>query len=556
MPPALWHDIVDMYLTWANNAHHAPKDAMRLYCALASLAPNAPRLDTNLRRRALTQGRDLLAYCIAQNDDPTQLNIHEVWAAVQVLCAPTILDMTPFIRRHIRDNRLSEATYLLDEYVRACWEHGTRPPSRGLMHTLMIQMMVVERVLWRRPVPAKGQFGASQTLFEQYAVALARVGALLAQQYLPLVASDKEDIAWLVKLLTTFPKLGYDTSRVREAATTIHAALPSFLAYLPSGQPMPADYVPQRTSRIDRAQFLLPVLNEPTYNALMHYTFERVDRPEWCRQLLEHMTQLRCPPLYPDPVTINILFRQSMQRRMYDLGLYALELGTDAPHETALDSSGTRIRMHLADALTDDDPKRVWGIVRHMCTASASLDSSEHLTSVVRLMYPELRLTHPEPCKPFMRRSYFYVMAMRLAARAQNMPLMFDVYRLCKQVCVSQPRPMPRRVATTLMRLLDASVSVPKHQDVFLCNEDMHDVRFLALQEYAWVMQHNRKLHAPLPVGVYVPLLRLLRRTSRRTPGADSAYARVVNDIYTMKIAHNPRLEQMLADTKMTATSK
>ena len=73
--------------------------------------------------------------------------------------------------------------------------------------------------------------------------------------------------------------------------------------------------------------------------------------------------------------------------------------------------------------------------------------------------------------------------------------------------------------------------------------------RTVALQEYAWLLRHWAALGGArgADAGVYVPLLRLLRRTAM---APDGAYARVLEDIDALGLGSSPRLMQALSATR------
>lgn len=572
----MWPDVAAMYLDAVETASTLDV-ASALFSELASLAP---RNTATLPRVGAVGLR--VFHAAAAPHAPSSI-VREVWLALRELSRPSPHDTAPTIRTLLLRNRLGDATRMLQWHIRQHWHHGHPAPSRALMHTLMIQMRTVERVLRTRQAPAPGRFGASGALYAEYAAALAVLGTLLRDNCLPLVPHDKEDITWLIKLLYDFDALGYRAPLTGRAERTIHATLPRFVQRLPCGRPpyntSAVARIPHPSSRNDRANYFVPVLSERSYNALVQYTLHHANSPRACRQVLEHMTHVRTPPLAPSAVTVNILLRQATRRRLDALGAYALELGASLdPARTwvreedvtlpsaegpdasalALHLSPPRLLAHLDEALAQNDTYRLVALVQHIALCrlrTAAQPDGVRAVSVVLRLYPELRRTRPHTSAQAAHHPRVYTATLYLAARAHKTALALRVWRLLKQACAANARPVPPAAAAAVMRLLaDAGGRQRSTMPWAGRRRLQRDVRAqqartVALQEYAWLLRHWAALGGArgADAGVYVPLLRLLRRTAM---APDGAYARVLEDIDALGLGSSPRLMQALSATR------
>lgn len=553
MDELLWHDLVMMYMHAAEQL--SLLDAVRVYLDLASLAPPA---------MPVAKARDVGLHLLLQLEAlPDRSHMRAMWKALCKVGDPTPSDTTPLTRRLILSNRLGEAMRILQWHIQQHWLRQAPAPSRAVMHTLMIQMRTVERVLRLRTPPSPGRFGASRALYTDYCYALVALGSLLRENYLPLVPAHKEDITWLIQLLAHFPALEYHAPHAAQAAQEIRHVLPVWIERLPCGRTPQPDFFtppPQRTRRSDRATYFVPVLSERSYNALLQYTLQHTDNPQACWRVLEHMTRERSPPLKPGPVTVNILVRQAARRRWPALGSYALALQRADPSAVALpalpaptasmrEAEPLYLLASVDEALRDHDTYRLVALLQHIRHSQLRSPQQPHgirATSVLLRVYPELRRKRTWPSAPIAHHPHVYVASLQLAAAAGHINMAMRIWRLLKQMCIAHRQPVPTQAMVEVLRLL---VRVGRRRRwVYARHEHERDsyktqACMIALQEYAWLLHHWSALGTPPEVDVYVALLRLLRRIGDQ----DAAYARVVDDIYALGLASIPRLQQALS---------
>ncbi|KAJ1021903.1 hypothetical protein NDA16_003665 [Ustilago loliicola] len=62
-----------------------------------------------------------------------------------------------------------------------------------------------------------------------------------------------------------------------------------------------------------------PAIGITVYNQLIHYALSVLKSPSMCKQVFQHMTQIRQPPLEPDAVTFNTILRQATTQRYESL---------------------------------------------------------------------------------------------------------------------------------------------------------------------------------------------------------------------------------------------
>ena len=558
----IWHDVVDTYLDLLEAS--PAREARLVFENLATLAlPQGYQ-----EPRILASGLRLLAKCC--NEDAGPRAIQSVFASLVSLSKPAAKDTARTARKLVLMNRLSEAMYIIDWHIREHWHHGVPPPSRGLMHTVMIQMKTVEQVLRMRPPPEPGRFIATPALYAEYATALAMLGTLLSENYLPLVPAHKEDITWLVKHLTHFYTLEYDVPSTSGAQASIYRALPEFLHRLPCGRDPEAASVktrpnlPQPSCQADRAEFFLPVLRERTYNVLVQYALQHEEQPQWCRLVLEHMMHERNPPIVPDNVTANILLQQANKRHMHDLALHALEWGACplSPDEPSVptEMSSQRLLAHLDDALREENTFRVEGLIYHFvqswlqcCERPGGVPAMQ----VLGRLYPQLRQRQTSQSSRVACDPRIFTASLYLAARSNRKGLALQVWQLIKDHCEVTQQMVASESGTVLMTYFAHAARRSKKQSQSDGSEyDGRAQRLcrVALQEYAWLLEHWSTYDHHPPARMYVPLLRLLRRTK----GQEAVYARLVDDIYALKLGDSPRLRRVidathvvLADTPM-----
>lgn len=542
-----WTQLVQFYLTEMHTM--TPSAACEVFHTLAQLANKLRPIEEDTRVRVCKEGIRILTYHIEKNYDTINKSTQDTWRAVQVLGKPRVQDITWFIRRLVLQNKLSEATFFLSDYIKRSWNHDETPPSRALMHTLMIQMMLVKRVIQLKPAPMEGHFCASLSLYHQYADALVRLGELLEHNYLPLVPTHKEDIAWLIKLLTTFTKLEYESARSSYFRKRIGVILEGFVYHLPCGRAVSEESQQgclRRSSRRDRMTHFTPVLTERAYNVLLYYTLYIIKKRTWCQMVLDHMIQRRSPSVAPGQVTGNILLQKSTRLRDAEMGGISAEIGMSRSGPNTEDDTEKmrqeRLLMHLDGAISDKNSYRAYALIQHIAHTrmkNKRWPNGLRVASVLLRMYPELRDNRPGESIPFMHYPQFYILAMCLAVRAGNMLLMLRVFHLCKLSCISHGWQMPETVAMRFMLLLVQHVAYQKRQ--------MHDhlemtreIRVIALEEYMWIMRHSRRIRKLPPASMYEPLLRLLYQTAHAVSNTNADIIRIKNDMYAMKLAKQP----------------
>ncbi|SNX87951.1 uncharacterized protein MEPE_06662 [Melanopsichium pennsylvanicum] len=97
---------------------------------------------------------------------------------------------------------------------------------------------------------------------------------------------------------------------LRGAAEVIRYYLREYMQSLPDGQTRSAGNL-----LIAGEPVIRPALGIVAYNQLIHYAMSVLKSPSICKEVFQHMTQLRRPPLEPDAVTFNTILRQATTQR-------------------------------------------------------------------------------------------------------------------------------------------------------------------------------------------------------------------------------------------------
>ncbi|WFD27352.1 hypothetical protein MNAN1_002348 [Malassezia nana] len=502
----LWSNAASLYLDMAEATRG--DEARWIFANLAVLALPPGHDDP----RILATGLRILSECCENDTRPGEAR--KVFASLVRMSKPDAKDTARAIRHLVLKNRLSDALYMIDWHIRQHWNHGAAPPSRGIMHTVMIQMKTVEQVLRLRPPPKPGRFVATPELYAEYTMALSILGNLLSENYLPLVPAHKEDITWLVKHLTHFYTLDYDVPSTSDAQASIYRTMPQFLHRLPCGRDPRSvsttsrTSVPQPSCQADRAEFFLPVLSERTYNVLVQYALRHEEQPQWCRLVLEHMMHERNPPIVPDDVTANILLQQANKRHMHDLALLALEWGASSlsPDEPSVPAkmSSQRLLAHLDDALREENLFRVEGLIYHFVQSWLQCHERPEGVPAVQVLwrlYPQLR-QRQTPSARIAWDPRILTASLYLAARSNSRGLTLHMWRLIKDHCETTQQKIAPESATVLMK--KQVQSNEKRQD-----ERVQQLCRIALQEYAWLMEHwSKHAHHP-PAHMKLPIVDL-----------------------------------------------
>lgn len=497
----------------------AAADAAALYArAAASLAADNRVAESAFVLRQLavlgaTCERPLVIDVLRHAEHPAAL-----WDAVSaVLPSPLVSrEYAPVVRRCVRDGHVGRAASLLSEAIR----YGTRStlPSRAVVHTVMIEMKIVRRVLAQHsPGPLKRAPG----LFSEYADALEVLGALLAENYLPLVADEKESLAWLVKHLYCFGEVAAACrdlapgAQVDSAAARIAAVLPDVVAHLPDGAPAPPTAL--WSCREDRQRYLCKPLGAQTYSALVHYTLTYANRPSWCRQVLEHMARIRSPPLALSRVAVNTLVQQATRRRLGDLATYALELDASSTGPNRESTAQARLLVRLDDAVHAGDTYRIAALLQYIATLRLRLrrDSRGAVrpTSVLYRLYPELRSlalwrSHDVPSPPAaVYHPRVLTAALHVTLAAGNVPLALRLWSILKlaahQSAAQRQWHVPVQAATLLFDLLGRSARRRTPGSA--------RAAVVALHEYEWLIEHWVGTQESLDARFFRSLLRVLR---------------------------------------------
>lgn len=459
-----------------------------------------------LPRALCDKHRALALQVLAAADDAS---FAVAWRAVRRLLPDAVpSETTPAVRALLRANRVGHACRIVQWHVRRFWRNGAPPPSHALMHNVMVQMRHCAEIL-----P-----DAAPLLQASYTEALAHLGTLLRENYLPLPGA-REDVAWLIKLLYT-----YDARclpRQERASRAIQTSLPIYVERLSHGRG--------------------PPLSPYAYNALVQYTLHHAKNPRWCRRVLEHMTQERTPPLPPSAAMVTILLRQATRQRMAALGAYALELhaGDENPRDVP-QPSAARLLRHVEEAVEERDTHRLIALLQYITALqlkSAKRPGGVRATSVAQRLFPRARRAAGAE-RPDAR---IGTAALTLAAKAGKFGLALRIWRWMKQSSKEVPISLP--AATVLMQLFcDASrrprTLLPRWASRGARRPPPEQVRVMALEEYAWLLRHwFASDSAPPDARFFRPLLRVLRRTALPH---DPALVRVLADMAVLGLEPGP----------------
>ncbi|TKY86998.1 hypothetical protein EX895_003675 [Sporisorium graminicola] len=98
--------------------------------------------------------------------------------------------------------------------------------------------------------------------------------------------------------------------KLQQAAQIIRYYLCEYMQSLPDGQTRSAGNL-----LIDGDPVIRPALGAAVYNQLIHYALSVLKSPSMCKEVFQHMTEQRQPPLEPDAVTFNTILRQATTQR-------------------------------------------------------------------------------------------------------------------------------------------------------------------------------------------------------------------------------------------------
>ncbi|WFD35300.1 hypothetical protein MCUN1_002151 [Malassezia cuniculi] len=542
----------------------AAADVSRLYLGAAS-AHAASGCDADaayVLEQLATLGRrcdpSLLFGVLRASKNPAKL-----WdAALSLLPGPIHpREYTPLVRQLVRNGHVGRATLLLSAAIRSFWHGGPEAsaPSRALVHNVMVEMKIVRRVLVKH---TPGALKPCPELFQEYAEALLAFGELLSENYLPLVADDKESLAWLIKHLYSFHEVASEWhSAVPDAPVldVLHRSaviLALVIDRLPDGAPAPK--TASRQVRADRQRYFCQPYGEQTYSALVHYTLTHADKPSWCRHVLEHMARIRSPPLALSRVTVNTLVQQATRRRLGDLAKYALELDPLHRHPSRQESTAqARLLARLDEAIDAGDTFRLAALLQYIATQRLHRSSEGALkaTSVIYRVYPELRLltswrssqemqppsssssslssssssSQPQSPSAAVYHPRVLTAALHVTMVAGNVPLALRVWSILKlaahQSVVHRPWHVPIQAATLLFDLLGRCARKRAPGSTRAAE--------IALQEYEWLLEHWAHAPQKLDSRFFHALLRVLRTDSH----ARALTLRIRRDMAELDIA-------------------
>lgn len=161
----------------------------------------------------------------------------------------------------------------------------------------------------------------------EYADSLVELIRLVRGGRLPLPPSPSiPEIAWILSACCRFEStvlLGdaaaasmppaFDAAerrKLQSAAQIIRYYLCEYMRSLPDGQTRSAGNL-----LIEGDPVIRPALGTAVYNQLIHYALSVLKSPSMCKEVFQHMTEQRQPPLEPDAVTFNTILRQATTQR-------------------------------------------------------------------------------------------------------------------------------------------------------------------------------------------------------------------------------------------------
>lgn len=122
--------------------------------------------------------------------------------------------------------------------------------------------------------------------------------------------------------------------RLVGAAEVVRYYLREYMQALPDGKTRSAGDL-----LIGGNPVVRPAVGVAVYNQLIHYALSVLKSPSSCKQVFQHMTQIRHPPLEPDAVTFNTILRQATTQR-YELLARAVLTTKQAGRSQTSASSG------------------------------------------------------------------------------------------------------------------------------------------------------------------------------------------------------------------------
>ncbi|THH13321.1 hypothetical protein EW146_g6880 [Bondarzewia mesenterica] len=161
--------------------------------------------------------------------------------------------------------------------------------------------------------------GPDDALFAESSQSLAILASALDTRQLPMY-----QLSFLIRLLYSYPRNNTQVwatqrngqARQLNAYSYFHSVLVRLALSLPSGTPWGIVLYPKT--------WLRP-LDIESYNALIHYALRHRYSMDLAQKVINHMTDVRQPPLSPNTITYSILLRSSTLLRRNDMAEQVLQ---------------------------------------------------------------------------------------------------------------------------------------------------------------------------------------------------------------------------------------
>lgn len=204
---------------------------------------------------------------------------------------------------------------------------------------------------------------------------------------LPLPAqANAPEMTWIISACCRFERTvlisqptamsSFDTAEKKSlqgAAEVIRYYLREYMQRLPDGKTQSAG-----DPLIGGDSVIRPALGIAVYNQLIHYALSVLKSPSICKQVFQHMTQLRQPSLEPDAVTFNTILRQATTQRYESLARAVLTTKRAAENPPPRSEEATVERsskLKGAPEAAIDEPRPIKPIIQQIDAAIAEADS-------------------------------------------------------------------------------------------------------------------------------------------------------------------------------------
>ena len=248
-----------------------------------------------------------------------------------------------------------------------------REITRALQHLEELLSRVPPELLVELPERERHALSAKRSEFAECLVDLIR---LVRGGRLPLPpAASAPEITWILSACCRFETTvllnnavatdatvpgSFDATEKRKlqgAADVIRYYLREYMQSLPDGQTRSAGNL-----LIGGAPVVRPAVGIAVYNQLIHYALSVLKSPSICKEVFQHMMQLRQPPLEPDTVTFNTILRHATTQRYDALARAVLTTrqsqnnATEQPPRQASASATPSTKSRTTAASVSDDP--------------------------------------------------------------------------------------------------------------------------------------------------------------------------------------------------------